>query len=42
MQGVLAPEQSSGRSAGEMDVYCNVLNILGDRMNRFPSTGQGK
>jgi outer membrane protein OmpA-like peptidoglycan-associated protein len=35
--GELSPEQSSGRSAGELDVYYNVLNILGDRMSRFPS-----
>jgi outer membrane protein OmpA-like peptidoglycan-associated protein len=35
---VFTPKRLSGRSAREMDVYYNVINILGDRMNRFPNT----
>ncbi len=34
----LTPQSTSDRLVGEMDVYYNVLNILGDRMIRFPST----
>ncbi|MBZ0244643.1 MAG: outer membrane beta-barrel protein [Cyclobacteriaceae bacterium] len=33
-----APKTLSGRSAREMAVYYNVLNILGDRMNKNSST----
>jgi outer membrane protein OmpA-like peptidoglycan-associated protein len=32
-----APKQLSGRSQRQMTVYYNVLNILGDRMGRFPN-----
>ncbi|HBH84878.1 MAG TPA: flagellar motor protein MotB [Bacteroidales bacterium] len=32
------PKQLSGRSQRQMTVYYNVLNILGDRMGRFPAT----
>lgn len=32
------PENMSGRSARQMIVYYNVLNILGDRMGKDPST----
>ena len=35
---VFTPKRLSGRSDRQMTVYYNVLNILGDRMNRFPST----
>ncbi|MDA3865787.1 MAG: outer membrane beta-barrel protein, partial [Salinivirgaceae bacterium] len=35
---VFKPKKLSGRSDREMTVYYNVLNILGDRMVRFPST----
>ena len=35
---VFKPKKLSGRSDREMIVYYNVLNILGDRMNRFPNT----
>jgi hypothetical protein len=35
---VFTPKELSGRSARELVVYYNVLNILGDRMNRFPET----
>ena len=35
---VTAPKNLSGRSGREMIVYYNVLNILGDRMRRNPST----
>jgi len=35
---VIAPKQLSGRSARQMTVYYNVLNILGDRMGKNPST----
>src|SRR5690606_37843172 len=34
---VLAPKRLSGRSSREMVVYYNLLNILGDRMNKNPS-----
>ncbi|MDR3705725.1 MAG: OmpA family protein [Paludibacteraceae bacterium] len=34
---VLAPKRLSGRSEREMNVYHNILNILGDRMNENPS-----
>ncbi|GHN03086.1 hypothetical protein WSM22_45750 [Cytophagales bacterium WSM2-2] len=33
---VFAPKRLSGRSARQMTVYYNVLNILGDRMQRNP------
>lgn len=33
----LTPKKLSGRSARQMTVYYNVLNILGDRMTRNPS-----
>jgi len=35
---VFAPKKLSGRSGREMTVYYNVLNILGDRMGKNPST----
>jgi outer membrane protein OmpA-like peptidoglycan-associated protein len=35
---VFTPKHLSGRSDRQMTVYYNVLNILGDRMGRFPST----
>ncbi len=34
---VFAPKKLSGRSAREMIVYYNVINILGDRMGKNPS-----
>lgn len=33
---VLTPKRLTGRSDREMVVYYNVLNILGDRMGRYP------
>lgn len=33
---VLTPKRLSGRSEREMDVYYNVLNIVGDRMGKYP------
>lgn len=35
---VRSPKTLSGRSDREMEVYYNVLNILGDRMQKSPST----
>lgn len=35
---VIAPKELSGRSKRQMVVYYNVINILGDRMNKNPST----
>jgi outer membrane protein OmpA-like peptidoglycan-associated protein len=35
---VFAPKHLSGRSQRQMTAYYNVLNILGDRMGRFPLT----
>jgi outer membrane protein OmpA-like peptidoglycan-associated protein len=35
---VFTPKRLSGRSQRQMTVYYNVLNILGDRMGRFPAT----
>ena len=35
---VFIPKHLSGRSQRQMTVYYNVLNILGDRMGRFPTT----
>jgi outer membrane protein OmpA-like peptidoglycan-associated protein len=35
---VFTPKRLTGRSAREMTLYYNVLNILGDRMGRFPKT----
>ena len=35
---VFTPKHLSGRSDREMTVYYNILNILGDRMVRFPLT----
>ena len=35
---VFTPKRLSGRSGREMVVYYNVLNILGDRMGKNPST----
>lgn len=32
------PKRLSGRSQRQMTVYYNVINILGERMNRFPAT----
>jgi outer membrane protein OmpA-like peptidoglycan-associated protein len=34
---VFTPKRLSGRSDREMVVYYNVLNIVGDRMNRLPN-----
>ena len=34
----LTPKRLSGRAARQMTVYYNVLNILGDRMGRNPSS----
>lgn len=34
---VWAPKSLSGRSARQMNVYYNVLNIVGDRLNKNPS-----
>jgi len=34
---VFTPKRLSGRSQRQMTVYYNVLNILGDRMARFPA-----
>jgi outer membrane protein OmpA-like peptidoglycan-associated protein len=35
---VFAPKKLSGRSQRQMTVYYNVLNILGDRMGKYPSS----
>ncbi len=35
---VFTPKSLSGRAAREMTVYYNILNILGDRMNKHPFT----
>ncbi len=35
---VFTPKRLTGRSDREMTLYYNVLNILGDRMGRFPKT----
>lgn len=35
---VFTPKKLTGRSDRQMTVYYNLLNILGDRMNRFPKT----
>lgn len=35
---VYVPANLSGRSAREMAVYYNVINILGDRMKKYPSS----
>ncbi len=35
---VIAPKELSGRSKRQMVVYYNVINILGDRLNKNPST----
>jgi outer membrane protein OmpA-like peptidoglycan-associated protein len=35
---VFAPKSLSGRSQRQMTIYYNVLNILGDRMVKFPAT----
>ncbi len=32
------PQQAAGRSARQMEVYYNVLNVLGDRMRKYPNT----
>jgi outer membrane protein OmpA-like peptidoglycan-associated protein len=34
---VLTPKRLTGRADRELNAYYNVLNILGNRMNRFPS-----
>lgn len=36
---VFAPKKLSGRSSRQMVVYYNVLNILGDRLGKNPSSG---
>jgi outer membrane protein OmpA-like peptidoglycan-associated protein len=35
---VTAPKELTGRSKRQMTVYYNVLNILGDRMVKYPTT----
>jgi outer membrane protein OmpA-like peptidoglycan-associated protein len=35
---VYTPENMSGRSGRQMNVYYNVINILGDRMGKTPSS----
>ena len=35
---VTAPKELTGRSKRQMTVYYNVLNILGDRMVKYPAT----
>jgi outer membrane protein OmpA-like peptidoglycan-associated protein len=35
---VLIPKRLSGRSVRQMIIYYNVLNILGDRMGKYPAT----
>jgi len=35
---ILRPKQLSGRSGRQMNVYYNVVNILGDRMQKNPSS----
>jgi outer membrane protein OmpA-like peptidoglycan-associated protein len=35
---VFSPKELSGRSDRQMIAYYNILNILGDRMQRYPST----
>jgi outer membrane protein OmpA-like peptidoglycan-associated protein len=35
---VLIPKRLSGRSVRQMIIYYNVLNILGDRMGKYPNT----
>ncbi|HWS00809.1 MAG TPA: OmpA family protein, partial [Prolixibacteraceae bacterium] len=35
---VFTPKKLSGRAQRQMTVYYNVLNILGDRMGRYPET----
>lgn len=32
------PQQLAGRSARQMEVYYNVINVLGDRMKKYPHT----
>lgn len=32
------PQQAAGRSARQIEVYYNVLNVLGDRMRKYPNT----
>ncbi len=32
------PQQAAGRSSRQMEVYYNVLNVLGDRMRKYPNT----
>jgi len=34
---VLTPKRLTGRADRELNAYYNVLNIVGDRMNRYPS-----
>ena len=34
---VFTPKRLSGRSGREMTVYYNILNILGDRMGKYPT-----
>ena len=35
---VFTPKELSGRSGREMVVYYNILNILGDRMGKYPTS----
>jgi len=34
---VLTPKRLTGRADRELNAYYNILNIVGDRMNRYPS-----
>lgn len=34
---VLTPKRLTGRADRELNAYYNILNIVGDRMNRFPA-----
>ncbi len=34
---VLTPKRLTGRASRELNAYYNVLNIVGDRMNRYPN-----
>lgn len=35
---VMSPKKLTGRSDREMEVYYNILNILGDRMGKYPAS----
>jgi outer membrane protein OmpA-like peptidoglycan-associated protein len=36
--GLYVPDHSSGRSARQMIAYYNVINVLGDRMGKYPAS----